>query len=103
MIRKLFQSVEQQQRNDYIVKNGLLYKEANEGALLVLPKVMQFQVVRQLHEAGHFAVGKTEAIVKREYWFPNMRAVIEKVIHNCLSCILAEKTRQAGRMVAYNR
>jgi len=59
---------------------------------------MQVQIVRQVHEAGHFAVGKTETMVKRDYWFPNMRSVIEKIVQNCVSCILAEKKhgRQEG-------
>lgn len=89
-IQKLFQ-LERRQHEDYTVRNGLLYKETDGDVLLVLPRSLQFQLVRQVHEAGHFAVGKTETMVKRDYWFPNMRSVIEKVVRNCVSCILAER------------
>jgi len=90
-IQEIFQLAEQQQYNDYTIKNGLLYKETNNDIVLVLPKAMQFQIARQIHEIGHFAVGNSEAIIKKDYWFPNMRLVIEKIIRNCISCILAEK------------
>lgn len=42
--------------------------------------------------------GKTETILKRDYWFPKMHSIVKKVVHNCVSCILAEKKhgRQEG-------
>jgi hypothetical protein len=52
---------------------------------------MQSQIIRRAHERGHFSVNKTEILVKRDYWFFNMRAKIERVIHNCIDCILAER------------
>ena len=54
---------------------------------------MQSQIVKRIHENGHFSVGKNESLLNREYWFANMRGKIEKVLRNCLSCILAEKKR----------
>lgn len=65
--QKLFQLAEHKQHNDYVVKNGLLYKEINDDLLLVLPKSMQCQIVRRVHESGHFVIGKTEMIIKRDY------------------------------------
>lgn len=61
---------------------------------------MQLEIIKRIHEIGHFSVGKVEAIIKRNYWFSNMRPVIEKVIRNCLSCILAEKKhgKQEGQL-----
>ncbi|KMQ83464.1 blastopia polyprotein [Lasius niger] len=52
---------------------------------------MQSQVIRQAHENGHFAADKTELLLKRNYWFKGMRPKIEKIIQNCITCILAEK------------
>lgn len=92
-IQKILQLAECQQHDNckIVVKNGLLYKEMASDILLVLPKSLQSQMVRQAHELGHFAVKKTEANLRRDYWFPNMCPVIKKVVRNCVSCILAEK------------
>lgn len=34
---------------------------------------------------------KTEQIVKRDYWIQDLKAKTEKVVHNCVPCILAER------------
>lgn len=90
-IQRILQSIEREPNDDYVVRNELLYKTTAGDAQLVLPRSMQFQIVRQIHEVGHFVTSKTEAMVKRDYWFPNMRAVVERVIRNCVNCILAER------------
>ncbi|GFW81273.1 hypothetical protein TNCV_376211 [Trichonephila clavipes] len=45
----------------------------------------------EIHENGHFSVGKTEEIVKQEFFIPNLTNVVKKVIVNCVPCILANK------------
>ncbi|CAK9809151.1 Pro-Pol polyprotein [Anthophora quadrimaculata] len=52
---------------------------------------MQASIIRRPHEVGHFAVGKTESLIKRDYWFANMKPKIDKVVGNCVNCILAER------------
>ncbi|KAG5325021.1 POL3 protein, partial [Pseudoatta argentina] len=50
--------------------------------LLVIPKSMQVDIIKQTHERGHFGVRKTEQLLKREFWFSEMRKKIDKVIKN---------------------
>ena len=66
--------------------------------LVVVPKPMQAQVVRRVHERGHFGVTKTEVLLRRDFWFKGMRQKVEKVIRSCVDCILAERKhgRQEG-------
>lgn len=52
---------------------------------------MQAQIIRRAHEQGHFGVAKTEALVKKDYWIPNLRPRVEKSLRNCIACILAER------------
>lgn len=52
---------------------------------------MQNNIIRQAHECGHFGLNKTEKLLKMNYWFKRMPSKIEKIIRNCISCILAEK------------
>lgn len=37
------------------------------------------------------SVGKTETIMKPDYWFPKMRIIVEKTIQNYVTCSIAEK------------
>jgi hypothetical protein len=41
---------------------------------------------------------KTEALLNQKYWIPDIRDKIQKVIRNCVPCILDEKEqdRQEG-------
>lgn len=52
---------------------------------------MQIDIIKQTHERGHFGVRKTEQLLKCEFWFSDMRKKIDKVIKNCIACILAER------------
>ncbi|GFY30429.1 blastopia polyprotein [Trichonephila clavipes] len=58
--------------------------------------MMQVDVVKKAHSFGHFAVTKTEELVKRDYYFLNMRKCIENVIRNCVDCILVNKNMGKG-------
>ncbi|GFX19872.1 transposon Tf2-6 polyprotein [Trichonephila clavipes] len=52
---------------------------------------MQAELIKLIYENGHFSVGKTEEIVKQEFFIPNLSNVVKKVIVNCVPCILANK------------
>jgi len=66
---------------------------------IVAPASFRSQIIRQAHEREHFSVAKTEALLSKEYWISHVRNKIQKIIRNCVPCILAEeKTRQTGRI-----
>lgn len=90
-LRKIRESIRQQQSTHFIERGGLVFREQNGSEFLVIPTRMQNQNIQKMHEQGHFSTAKTEALVRASYWMPNLRSKIEKVIRNCLSCILAEK------------
>ncbi|GFY05436.1 hypothetical protein TNCV_961311 [Trichonephila clavipes] len=52
---------------------------------------MQAELIILIYENGHFSVGKTEEIVKQEFFIPNLSNVVKKVIVDCVPCILANK------------
>ncbi|GFX71198.1 hypothetical protein TNCV_3409681 [Trichonephila clavipes] len=85
--------LEKQESEEFFERNGILYKYLNGRELIVTPKAMQAELIKLIHENGHFSVGKTEEIVKQEFFIPNLSNVVKKVIVNCVPCILAnEKT-----------
>ena len=74
--------------NGFILKNDILHKEVNAGRWNAGGRAeinAYVQVLRQVHERGHFGVNKTEAMVRWDFWFKGMRPNIEKVVLNCIN------------------
>ena len=92
-LRQIGDNIEQHEVDGYVLKNEILYREINDAPLLVVPKSMQTQIVRRAHERGHFDITKTEALLRRDYWFKGMREKVEKVVQSCIDCILAERKK----------
>ncbi|GFX53777.1 retrovirus-related Pol polyprotein from transposon 17.6 [Trichonephila clavipes] len=90
-IQTLKSLLEKQESEEFFERNGILYKYLNGRELIVTPKAMQAELIKLIHENGHFSVGKTEEIVKQEFFIPNLSNVVKKVIVNCVPCILANK------------
>jgi len=83
--------IDDNQADGYLIKNGLIYKEVNGDALIVVPKLMQYGLIRQVHERGHFGPDKTQKLLLMDYWFKGMRQKVEDVIRSCINCIVAER------------
>ncbi|GFT33138.1 hypothetical protein TNCV_1264961 [Trichonephila clavipes] len=83
--------LEKQESEEFFERNGILYKYLNGRELIVTPKAMEAELIKLIHENGHFSVGKTEQIVKQEFFIPNLTNVAKRVIVNCVPCILANK------------
>ncbi|GFV17557.1 transposon Tf2-6 polyprotein [Trichonephila clavipes] len=95
-IRTIKKLLQEGKTSEFIVSNKILYKISEDQELLVVPEMMQVDVIKKAHSFGHFAATKTEELVKRDYYFPNMRRCIENVIKNCVECILVNKKRGKG-------
>lgn len=94
-LKKIKEQIAKKQTKEYIIVNGLICKEIDGETPVVVPKLMQNSIIRQVHERGHFACVKTVQLLKSDYWFKNMSSKVERVIQNCLTCILA--TRKMGK------
>ncbi|GFT23819.1 transposon Tf2-11 polyprotein [Trichonephila clavipes] len=90
-IQTLKSLLEKQESEEFFERNGILYKYLNVRELIVTPKAMQAELIKLIHENGHFSVGKTEEIVKQEFFIPNLSNVVKKVVVNCVPCISANK------------
>ncbi|GFU83203.1 hypothetical protein TNCV_3738141 [Trichonephila clavipes] len=95
-IRTIKKLLQEGKTSKFIVSNKILYKISEDQELLVVPEMMQVDVIKKAHSFGHFAATKTEELVKRDYYLPNMRRCIENVIKNCVECILVNKKRGKG-------
>ena len=66
-------------------------KRVNDKNVIVLPTSMQANVIKKIHENGHFSVRKVAERMKEEFYVSNLNEKIEKVISCCIPCILAER------------
>lgn len=51
--------------DNYLTRDGLLYKDVQACQLLVFPKRMQTEIIRRAHDVSHFGVKKTQEVVPR--------------------------------------
>lgn len=77
--------------DDYLKRSGILYKWCRRVNLLVVPKKMQKDVIRSIHERGHLSARKVETMVKRDYFIEKLSSKVAEVVNNCVSCILANR------------
>ncbi|CAK1599605.1 unnamed protein product [Parnassius mnemosyne] len=74
-------------KNNFVVKRGLLYRKTQDGDRWVVPKGVQWQVLKANHDdIGHFSVDKTYDRIKGQYWFAKMRRFVKKYVNSCLEC-----------------
>ncbi|GFW51387.1 retrovirus-related Pol polyprotein from transposon 412 [Trichonephila clavipes] len=77
-IQTLKSLLEKQESEEFFERNGILYKYLNGRELIVTPKAMQAELIKLIHENVHFSVGKTEEIVKQEFFILNLSNVVKK-------------------------
>lgn len=90
---KLLESNDPEIKKSLVTRKGVLYFETEGHILMVVPRSMQLEIIRNAHERGHFGWKKTEYVISQEFWFPKMRKKIQNFIVNCVRCILAERKR----------
>ena len=79
------------------VRDGVLYKGDN----LWVPGEPGFllEIIRDAHDqpsCGHPGMNRTEELIKRYYYWPNMRLAIKRYIRNCHNC-QRSKSSHTGR------
>lgn len=74
--------------DSYCMKGGLVYKFKEGRDLLVIPKAMQTGIIQSAHQKGHFAAKRTEEMIGRKYYIPDLTRKVEQHIANCVACII---------------
>lgn len=94
-IRKILEQ-QKQPYDDYILRNGVLYKYVNGADLLVVPKSMEVEIIRAAHDNGHFGVKKVEESLNQQFFITKTKEKIHQVISSCVPCILSERKQGKG-------
>lgn len=88
-IRKIQESLENEESSEYELRDGLVYKKMKGQLLFYVPSVMEHSILYSYHnDMGHVGVGKTLELILRTYWFPKLRSKVTEHINNCLKCIV---------------
>lgn len=94
-LNTMIKMLESKPCDDYNVSGGILYKFINGRDLLVIPDLMQNEIIRMVHNRGHSSAKRTENTIQEEYFIPDLKKKIESNIANCVPCIVAN--RKAGK------
>ncbi|KMQ92653.1 blastopia polyprotein [Lasius niger] len=93
--RAIIEILKEKPYEDYTLIDGVLFKFSDGRDLLVVPKKLQTEIIKDVHEKGHFSTRRTEEAIKQEYYIPNLSTKVAHVIDNCIKCIIVN--RKAGK------
>jgi transposase InsO family protein len=76
---------------DYVMENDVLYK----GSKLVVPSGMESEIIKKVHEKGHFAKKKMTEMIDEDYHIKDLSRKIDEFMVTCIPCLLA--TKKSGK------
>lgn len=99
-LRMIIETLKLKPDNKYTLMGGVLYKFVEGRDVLVVPNRMQNEVIQAVHHRGHLSVKRTEDAIRKEYFMPDLKKKVEKLIANCIPCILANRKqgKQEGEL-----
>lgn len=73
--------------NNYVAKDGVLYRKTLAGDRFVVPKLAKYGILQKLHDQiGHPGFDRCEQAIKAQFWFPKMTRFIRKYLNSCIQC-----------------
>lgn len=81
----------QETYENYEIKNNLLYRQTGREKLIVIPELMEFEIIKRAHDLGHFKQEKMEEIITRDFYIPKLNEKIKRYVKNCITCILSDR------------
>lgn len=80
--------------NEFVLRNGLLYRNVRDKLLFVMPKGMRKSLVVTAHDlSGHPGVDRTITNILQDFWFPGMKRYVKLHVHMCFECLLTKDPR----------
>lgn len=98
-IRTIKEILKDRPFEDFLLKDGIVYRQHEGEELLMVPKAMQMQIIAKSHGEGHLSRRKMGELIKKDYYIPKLTQKIDKYVANCISCILTN--RKQGKQEGY--
>lgn len=77
---------------DYYLKSDIMYKDPDKE-LIVVPELMEQEIIQIAHRQGHFASRKTQDLVEKSFYIPNLNVKVDRAVKSCMECIVSEAKR----------
>lgn len=74
--------------DDFVLKNGLIYKNLKGVELIAVPEAMEYEIIKNAHDKGHFKTNKMMEIIGSEFYIQSIKTKINDHVNNCVPCIL---------------
>lgn len=103
-IRAVCKVLEKDEYENFFVKHGVLYKDqVNEH--IVVPSLMEEEIVRMAHKQGHLSSKKTQDAVEKSFFIPKLRSKVEKVVKSCVECLItnAKTGKKEGFLIPIDK
>jgi len=89
-IKEKKELMQHKSQDDFVLKDGLLYRMEGKSKLIVVPLSLRNKVLKMCHEsllAGHKGVDATVDFIKRTYWWPKLLSSVTDFIQGCEKCL----------------
>ena len=79
------------------IVDGYHYSLESGTPRLLVPPEYQQQIVKEVHEIGHYGRNRTYKTIQKEYYWPQMSKSVQLGVRSCDICQKYKKTRPAQR------
>lgn len=103
-IVELRKRMETEEMDEYWLEDGLVFRRTeNDDKLLYVPAEMQDNIIRTTQKKiEHQGIDKCCDRIRTHYWFPRMKAKVQKFIGSCVKCILYSAPVRTSERNLYN-
>lgn len=85
----LRKTLESSEHKFFELRNGVVFRKFDNKLLLYVPSSMRSNIIKLCHEQhGHVGVDKTLEVIRRSFWFPEMKRTVKDSLANCLKCVI---------------
>lgn len=74
------------------MKFEILHKDPN-NELIVVPNSMEQEIIQMAHRQGHFATRKTQELIQKSYYIPNLDEKRERIVKSFIKYLVSEAKR----------
>lgn len=79
-IKAITEIVKDKSYDNFHINGGLLYKFHEGRDLLVIPRAVETDVIRAIHERGHVSAKRTEEVIDKEYFLRDLKNKVERLL-----------------------
>jgi len=84
--------------SEFVLREGLLYRNVHNKLLFVMPKSMRKSLVVTAHDlSGHPGVDRTVGNIIQDFWFSGMRRYLKLHVHNLTFRMFTNEESAGGK------